>query len=205
MRPLSVPHEEVMVISVLTVGHSNHLSADFLRILKSNDVTAVADVRSLPKSRAAPWSSEEQLKPWLKDHGIAYSFLGRELGGRPSNKSLFNNHVANYSAMEKTEPFKAGIQRVLEGSKTFRIALMCAERDPLECHRCLLVGRHLHNRSIPVEHILFDGNVETHEESELRLLSVRGQEVRQRDLLADEKEILSMAYQSQIIEFAYSE
>ena len=153
---------------IFTVGHSNHSLEHFLQLLAGAEIGAIADVRSKPHSRWSPQFNKEALASALGKNDVAYLFLGRELGGRPDNPALLENGKPNYEAMSRTDSFRAGIERIIEGAKTHRIALMCAERDPLDCHRFLLIGRHLASRAVPVAHILAGGEVEAQDETEAR-------------------------------------
>jgi uncharacterized protein (DUF488 family) len=153
---------------IYTIGHSNHAPETFLDLLGANAITALGDVRSVPHSRWATQFNRDTLSKTLTENGIAYVYLGKELGGRPKNPSLLKNDKPNYAAMAHTDAFREGIARVLEGAKTYRMALMCAERDPIDCHRFLLIARHLAARDIPVAHILANGKVEKHEQTERR-------------------------------------
>ena len=128
---------------ILTIGHSNHPIEHFLALLQGAGVTAVADVRSAPHSRHVPQFNHDALKAALREAGIAHVYLGKELGGRPQNKQQYRDGVADYEKIAATEAFQAGLRRVLDGAATHRVALMCAEQYPLDCHRCLLVGRAL--------------------------------------------------------------
>ena len=159
---------------VFTIGHSNHSSERFLGLLRGADITAVADVRSIPRSRRWPQFSRAGIERWLADAGIAYVFLGAELGGRPDDPALLREGRPDYELMAARPSFRTGLDRVLDGAGRYRIALMCAEREPLDCHRFLLVSRHLHERSVRLRHILADGAVEPHETTELRLLRQSG-------------------------------
>ncbi len=105
---------------------------------------------------------------------ISYVFLGKELGGRPSERRFYCEGVANYEKMAQASEFNKGLERVIEGTKKYRIALMCSERDPLDCHRCLLVGRALAQRGVRVSHILDDGRIVSHSEIEDKLLEISG-------------------------------
>ena len=160
--------------TVFTIGHSNHSSERFLALLHGAGITAVADVRSIPQSRRWPHLSRARIERWLADAGIAYVFLGAELGGRPADPALMREGRPDYDLMAATPPFQAGLERVLEGAERHRIALMCAEREPLDCHRFLLVSRRLHDRGVPLRHILADGSIEAHETTEVRLLQQTG-------------------------------
>lgn len=125
--------------TLYTVGHSNHSFEKFISLLTANGVTAVADVRSRPFSRRHPQFNEERLAAALAQQGIAYVFLGRELGARPEDPSCYENGKVQYERLSATPAFKAGIERALAGAEKFRVALMCAEKEPLDCHRTLLV------------------------------------------------------------------
>jgi uncharacterized protein (DUF488 family) len=160
--------------TVFTIGHSNHSSERFLALLQGAGITAVADVRSIPRSRRWPHFSRDRLERRLAEAGIAYVFLGAELGGRPDDPALLRAGRPDYDLMAATPSFRAGLDRVRDGAARYRIALMCAEREPLDCHRFLLVSRHLHERGVGLRHILADGSVEPHEAAEVRLLRQAG-------------------------------
>jgi uncharacterized protein (DUF488 family) len=160
--------------TVFTIGHSNHSSERFLALLRGAGITAVADVRSIPRSRRWPQFSRARIERWLADAGIAYVFLGAELGGRPDDPALLRDGHPDYDLMAAAPLFQAGLDRVLDGAGRYCIALMCAEREPLDCHRFLLVSRHLHERGVRLRHILGDGSIETQETTEARLLKQTG-------------------------------
>jgi len=189
--------------TVLTVGHSTHSYEHFLGLLRQARVTAVADVRSSPFSRRFPHFSRDELKASLRRDGIAYSFLGKELGGRPNESRLFRNGVADYEAMATTKEFERGVDRVLEGAGKYRLVLMCSERHPLDCHRCLLVGRALSRRCVAVEHILPDGSVATQSDIEDSLLKLAASD--HEDLFAPRDERLDAAYRERARKVAYVE
>jgi len=81
---------------------------------------------------------------------------------------------------------------VREGAARYRLALMCAERDPLDCHRSLLVARHLGLQGMAVRHILADGSIETGEDAETRLLETLG--LAEGDLFRSREALLEEAY-----------
>src|SRR5215467_9032812 len=161
---------------VLTIGHSTHSWERFVALLHSANVTAIADVRTSPYSRHSPQFSRDTLRAQLQLDGISYVFLGKELGGRPSGHRFYCDGIADYEKMAQTPEFSKGLDRIIEGAKKYRVALMCSERDPLDCHRCLLVGRALAQRGVRVTHILDDGNVVSHTEIEDTLLRLSGRE-----------------------------
>ena len=65
-----------------------------------------------------------------------------------------------------------GLERIYRGAKHHQIALMCAEQDPITCHRAILVCKHLRNAGLDVQHILKTGRLEPHEHLEHRLLKL---------------------------------
>ena len=156
---------------VLTVGHSNHDITSFIELLSSHGVTAVADVRSSPFSRYAPQFNQEPLAGDLTRRGISYAFLGRELGGRPSDPACYVNGQVRYSLLAHTDPFRRGIERLVDGSGRERIAVMCSEREPLDCHRALVVARELEKSGVRVEHLLGNGQTESHTDTMARLMA----------------------------------
>jgi uncharacterized protein (DUF488 family) len=188
---------------VLTIGHSTLSFERFLSLLRRASVTAVADVRSAPFSRKSPHFSRNELSAELRADGISYVFLGKELGGRPSERTFYCGGVADYEKMARAPEFREGLDRVIEGARKYRIALMCSERDPLDCHRCLLVGRALMERGLRVGHILFDGSVATHRQIEDTLLELSGHE--DGDLFASHSERLATAYRKRARKVAFAE
>lgn len=155
---------------VWTVGHSTHQIDVFLGLLTGQAIAAVADVRSSPFSRFAPQFNRENLAASLRAVGIQYVFLGQQLGARPQDPGCYVEGRVQYSRLAELPTFQAGIERVLGGAQRFRLALVCAEKDPLDCHRTILIARELVARGVVVKHILADGSVEDNESSMLRLL-----------------------------------
>jgi uncharacterized protein (DUF488 family) len=168
--PPAVPMTGFLDLDFLTIGHSNLPVDQFLARLKAHGVTAIVDVRSVPFSRRFPWFSSRTLSERLQSKGIAYVTMGDALGGRPNNAALYCDGIADYEAMAGTAEFHAGIGRVVAEMSGQRSCLMCSEREPLDCHRCLLVGRALTRRGYSIGHIVGDGSIEPHSATEERLL-----------------------------------
>ncbi len=157
--------------TVFTMGHSNHPLETFVALLKQHGVSAVADVRSAPYSRFNPHFGRGALAAALEERGIDYVYLGRELGGRPRDADCYEKGRVRYDRVARTERFRAGVERVVHGAQRYRIALMCAEKEPLECHRTLLVARALDERGVEVAHIHGGGALERHGAAMDRLLA----------------------------------
>lgn len=190
-------------LTIFTIGHSTHDYGRFLELVRGAGISAIADVRTSPWSRHFPQFNRDTLKDELKVDGIAYSFLGKELGGRPAEAKYYRGGVADYERMAEAPDFKRGLERVLEGARKYRVAMMCSEHDPLDCHRCLLVGRALSEQGVAVKHILADGTIAEQAEIEERLLQSSG-EVGD-DLFRSREERLADAYRARARKVAYSD
>jgi hypothetical protein len=157
--------------AVYSIGHSNHELADFIALLQAAGVTAVADVRSRPYSPRMPWFNGPELKEGLRQHGIGYSFLGDQLGGRPEDADLYDAEGrADYQRMRQTASFDNGLDRLAALMAKQTVAMLCAEEDPLDCHRGLMITPALAERGLATRHIRRDGTVETPADFEERLL-----------------------------------
>lgn len=188
-------------ITVYTVGHSTHTIDRFLDLLERNGVTAIADVRSSPFSRHNPQFNKDVLSAELKKRGIAYVFVGKELGARSDDLSCYEGGKVRYGRLAKTSIFRAGIERVLSGAQKYRIALMCAEKEPLDCHRTLLVSRALEQRGASIVHILADGSTEAHTQTMSRLLDLV--RLPKEDMFRSRDELVAMACELREEKIAY--
>jgi len=186
--------------TLFTIGHSNHTLERFLDLLHTYRINAVGDVRSSPYSRFSPHFSQSGLKTALALRGITYVFLGKELGARPDIPSLFVNGRVSYARLAARPEFLEGLHRVKQGMKKYRLALMCAEKDPVDCHRMILVCRHLRSADLAIHHIHADGLYETNEAAEKRLCS---RLALQPDLFTSEADIIEQAYERQAERIAY--
>ena len=157
---------------MFTIGHSNIPAERFIAMLRSAQVSTVADVRSTPTSRRFPWFSGKPLAARLHQEGMAYLPFGTALGGRPHDPGLYRDGVADYEAMAQRPEFQHGLDHLLAEAEKSCVCLMCAEREPLDCHRFLLIARHLAERGLAVGHILRDGSIESQAETEQRLLAL---------------------------------
>ena len=189
--------------AIYTVGHSTHSIERLIALLKAQAITAVSDVRSNPYSRLNPQFNRERLKSALREEGIKYAFLGKELGARSEDRSCYVNGQARYELLAETELFKQGVSRVIEGSRSYRVALLCAEKEPLECHRTILVARKLVERGISVKHILSDSTVEDHAHAMERLISKL--RIPNDDMFRMKEVVISEAYSRQGDQIAYRE
>jgi uncharacterized protein (DUF488 family) len=187
---------------IFTIGHSTQSREEFLDLLRRHRIGAVADVRSSPYSARLSQFNRESLEQFLRENAIRYVFLGNELGARRSERECYVDGVAAYDRIAKTNAFREGLDRVSKGAQRFRLALMCAEKDPLECHRTILVCRHLRN-NFDIIHILSDGGIETHADAETRLQAE--EHVPTSDLFISSEALLTQAYEQRGAKIAYHE
>ena len=188
--------------SIFSVGHSTHDLETFIRLLTQHGITAIADVRSQPFSRI-PHFNRDALAAALKTNGIKYVPLGRELGARRDESECYVDGQAVYERVALLPLFREGIDRLVKGAGDYTIALMCAEKEPLDCHRTVLVCRHLRPHGLHVQHILADGGLEEHAETEKRMMRMMGIEPHQGDLYASQDDLIEQAYEERGKQIAY--
>jgi uncharacterized protein (DUF488 family) len=188
--------------NLYTIGHSTNITEAFIDLLRPHGISAVADVRSAPYSRFTPQFNRELLQQNLRQADIEYVFLGDLLGARPRDSGCYVDGKVQFDRVARSEPFSRGLERLRMGMDSYRVALMCAERDPIGCHRMILVCRALRNE-MRIGHIREGGHLEEHEDAERRLMQQVG--VPETDLFASFDELLSKAYDIQGRKIAYTE
>ncbi|HJP89065.1 MAG TPA: DUF488 domain-containing protein [Candidatus Limnocylindrales bacterium] len=177
--------------TIFTIGHSTLPLESFLNLLSSNEITAIADVRSEPFSGRLPQYNREPFKEDLAARGVSYVFLGKELGARPRDDAMYEDDRVRYDLLATTPRFTDGIARVREGARKFRLALMCAEGDPLFCHRSLLISRRLSDEGEDVIHIHPSGALETQGRAMERLLELH--RLPAMDVFGEQSELVALA------------
>ena len=188
-------------MTIYTVGHSTNTFDQLVSLLKTHDITAVADVRSQPYSRVNPQFNKKAFKAALKQCGISYVFLGSELGARSTDPTCYVNGKVQYDLLAKTSAFQYGLERLQKGVTKFRVAMMCAEKEPLICHRTILIARHLHERGFAVHHILNNGTLEDHDSAMDRLVKLL--RIPDEDMFRSKAETIYLAYAMQGQKIAY--
>ncbi len=186
--------------TVFTIGHSTHSIELFISLLKRHAIEVVADVRSSPFSRYSPQFNRDALAADLQASGIRYSFRGREFGARRDEAQCYVCNRVDFSRVAQLSVFGEGLAWLRHESGFARVALMCAEKEPLDCHRTLLVARHASDFA-DVRHIIANGDVETHAELELRLLTKCG--LAEDDIFAGLGQRLNESYTMRGLEIAY--
>jgi uncharacterized protein (DUF488 family) len=160
---------------LFTVGHSNFELSQFVKLLKYWSVDLLIDVRSQPHSGRYPQFSQPGFQKTIECAGIGYLFLGEELGGRPDDLDAYRpDGIVDYRARRKSYAFQAGVERVWNELDRAACTLVCAEEDPLECHRFLMICPELVRMGVRPIHIRKDSRAESQEDTENRLLCAHG-------------------------------
>lgn len=186
-----------------TIGYATKPIDRYIAQLHQQHVTVVADVRSVPYSKAFFDYHQEALILHLKNAGIRYVYLGPELGPRSRDAAHYDEtRQVQFNRLMQSALYQSGIRRLFEGlEKGFNIAMTCACKDPAICHRSLLLGwslRHQYNHEL--QHILHNGDLETQTCLERRLLEMTGTVP---DMFSGEEGALKLAYERQCQACAY--
>jgi uncharacterized protein (DUF488 family) len=151
-------------LAMYSVGHSNHELAVFLDLLKRHGIVRLVDVRSQPVSRYTPYFSYPEIGKYVAAAAIEYTFLGRELGGRPDGDEFYDDEGRVFYDRWAASPlFQSGVEQLLQLAAGQRTAMMCSEEDPRVCHRRLLIARVL-GPKVSIVHIRGDGRLESDDE-----------------------------------------
>lgn len=159
--------------TIYTIGHSVHEISYFISLLKKYDIDLVLDVRSTPFSKYAPQFNKEVLRETLGDNNIQYTFLGDSFGARQKDASLYGeDDILDFCKVLNSERFNETLNQVIDNINGANMALMCSEKEPIDCHRSILISRAFKDKGIEVNHILGNGKIETQNGLENRLLEL---------------------------------
>lgn len=152
-------------LPIYTIGYGNRSIDECIELLRRYDILYLVDIRSQPYSRFRPDFSKAALESRLKQEGLRYIFLGDKLGGRPTDETCYVNGKVDYALVREKPLYLEGIARLCTArAKGARIALMCSEQKPEECHRSKLIGYTLRERGIEVAHIDESGKLKSQAE-----------------------------------------
>jgi uncharacterized protein (DUF488 family) len=187
---------------IYTIGYASFSISDFLKALLNHNIDVVADVRSQPYSRFKPEFNRENLKTVLKNSNIGYAFLGDQCGARIDAPECYVDGKIDFNRVVQNKEFQKGLRRLQKAMENYRIAIMCAENDPINCHRAILICRNLRSENIVIKHIIENGLVENHLDTEKRLIRIH--RLDQSLLYPSDAERLEEAYNLQGETIAYA-
>lgn len=152
--------------SIYSIGHGNKNINEFISELKSFDIKYLLDIRSKPFSKWNPQFNKHSLKKSIEEEAVKYLFIGDLLGGLPNDKDCYDeNGKVSYKTIKNKKFFIKGLSRIITANeKNIKVALMCSESNPEDCHRSKLIGEELlKNNKISMNHILSKEKIKSQE------------------------------------------
>lgn len=190
-----------MDFMIYTIGYANRDLSGVISLFEELGIRSLVDVRSSPFSSAFPQFNQDVVSGDLAAKRIGYFSLGHQLGPRVQEAEYYDSKgQVSFSKVAKSKRFCAGLARLKELSKEHPVAVMCAEKDPSVCHRALLVGHAAYMSGLEVAHILFENNIQTHEEMLYGLCDNYGLK---EDMFSDLNDLWPIAYEKQVEKHAY--
>ena len=162
-----------MVIDLYSIGYAGFCIKDFIDLLKCNDIKAVIDVRSIPYSKYYSDYNENKLQELLGKHNIYYRNYAKEFGAQQKDRRYYSDEgFLDFERFTASEIFISGFNKIKTSmEKNYTFVLMCSEKDPLECHRSIMVSRIFYTNGYRIKHLLNNGSIITQEDIENRLLN----------------------------------
>lgn len=191
-----------MTSTIYTTGYAGHTIPSLVQLLQAIGITVLADVRSTPFSGRRPEMDKPALMQALRDGGMRYIFMGEQLGGRPRNPKLYRAGKIDPQALLAHEGYKTGVARLIAGAAEHTICLLCAERDPISCHRGLYIAESLQEAGMQVRHLIGGEQPEDHQATRARMAELVNME--HADLFASENARLTMAIEHMREKIAFS-
>lgn len=142
---------------IYSIGHGNKSIETFIDELLFFDIGYLIDVRSIPysKSEFIRQFNQDALSKSLLNKSIKYIYMGKELGGLPKDDLCYTSGHVDYNKLKEKIFFKDGLKRlIVANDKKLKIAIMCSESNPAECHRAKLIGEELIKKGMNLKHII---------------------------------------------------
>lgn len=190
-----------MIRTIYTIGYAGHSIQSLVKLLQATGITVLADVRSTPFSSRKPEMDKPALMQALRDGGMRYIFMGEQLGGRPRNPKLYRAGKIDPQALLAHQEYKEGVTRLIAGATEHTICLLCAERDPVTCHRGLYIAESLQDAGMQVRHLI-DNQPEDHQATRARMAGLAN--MAHADLFASETDLRSMVIEHMREKIAFS-
>ena len=197
-----------MVNTVYTIGYSGFSIDDFVTTLKKHNISLVVDVRSSPFSSYFPQYNRDSLEIFLKMHGIYYRSYPSEFGARQNDRKYYcKEGYLDFEVFSRSEPFLKGISKLCNSmEQNYTFTLLCAEKDPICCHRTILVARAFFERGYNVVHLLTNGKTITQQEINKQLIEKyypNRDQMTFFETVQDDDTLLKIAYKKQNAEIGH--
>ena len=166
--------KEVVIINcVYTIGYTAFSIDEFIEVINHYGINCVIDVRSSPFSNYYTDYNKDVLENTLKKHNILYRNYAKEFGARQLNPAFYSGDIVDFDKFIQSEQFLEGVSKIKKGIKLgYSFVLMCAEKDPIKCHRSIMLGKGFSNNNFTVKHILSKTKLESQTDLEDRLLEM---------------------------------
>lgn len=198
--------------TIYTIGYSGINIKDFILILKYYRISCLVDTRSVPYSKYFMDFDKNILGSTLKNNNIKYENYDKEFGARQNNINFYSKDgYLDFSKFVKSSIFISGIDKIKkEMDLGYTFILMCSEKDPIDCHRSIMVAREFYKKGYNIINILYDKNniieyTQTDIENRLldRYFSEKGQGLLFDNMDLSRKSLIDIAYKKRNIEIGY--
>ena len=199
-----------MINELYTIGYSGYSIEDFLTEIKKHTISAVIDIRSIPYSKYHLDYNKETLKAFLKANGILYRNYAKEFGAQQNNREFYSTHgYLDFDIFTKSDNFLSGVEKLCAGmSKGYSFVLMCSEKDPINCHRTIMVAREFNKNGYSIIHLLPNHDKQSQNDIEVRMLENyypnRHQITLFESKILTNQDMIDLSYKRRNAEIAYS-
>lgn len=188
--------------TLFTIGYSGYMINDFISELQKYKINVLIDVRSDPFSQRYPDYNKPNLESILKRNGIYYRNYAVEFGARQEERRFYSlDGFMNFELFVQSEQFKVGERKIIDSlSQGYHIVLMCAEKDPVQCHRAIMVAPQFYRQGYEIIHLMPNGTTKTQVDVENELLNIYFPNMNQLSMLEPQKseeEVIKDAYRKQ--------
>lgn len=160
---------------IYTIGYTAFDIDSFISKLKELSISCLIDVRSNPvASEFYKDYSRINLESLLEQNNIYYRNYANEFGARQNNNHFYEKYgYLDFAEFIKTPQFISGVEKIEKGIKLgYNFILMCAEKDPINCHRAIMVAKGMNDLGFNIKHIMADNSIQSQTDIEERLLNI---------------------------------
>ena len=198
----------IIISCIYTIGYSAFSIDEFIETIKNFGISCVIDVRTSPFSNYYADYNKDTLERTLKEHNILYRNYANEFGARQTDLMFYTGDIVDFDKFIKSDQFLEGVSKVNKGiERGYSFVLMCAEKDPIKCHRSIMLGKGFSENGFDVKHIVSKTEIESQRELEERLLEMYHHDRFQLNFFCEEQsysELLADSYKKQNLAIGYN-